>query len=508
MAVPQENLSPAGQGPMELTNGRFVDVQQGAYLDPSVRVMIENGRLLLVDPGQEINPGRTMDLGGRAVLPGLFNTHCHVQNASPSLLPDLSILRLNRKLHEKQIEKTLFECLSRGVTHIRDCYCEDLVPARELQNRLARREIPGPRLIQAVVVGPEGGYLTERINLAGRLLRSVMGMPVTDGARPNAGKVIFAREAGEDEVRDAVDRAVDERGADLIKIGEQKENMVNFKPDATIMSQNQLDWLVDQARARGKRTTMHCVSVDSFRRGVRAGVHSLAHMPSDGRLESRDVQTYRTAGGVVEPTVTVAYDICWPIPGEPALTSPSLERLDVFRRETEAALSEAFYLPDLARAAIRTHEKIRRGRLRMLGLFSMKPFFRYYQGSFEQGLPNARLFFGEGLEIGLGNDGGVPLGTPAMVGHELRLMDYLLSLDDGPGLSPARAVRIATLGSAKAIGVEDEFGSIDSGKTADLVVLDGDPLIDAGIVGEPAAAVFLEGVLSVNRCGLESRPVS
>jgi imidazolonepropionase-like amidohydrolase len=173
---------------------------------------------------------------------------------------------------------------------------------------------------------------------------------------------------------------------------------------------------------------------------------------------------------------------------------------------TEAALAEAFYLPGLARAAIKTHEKIRRGRRRMLGLLNMKPLFRYYLGILEHGLPNARLLFEEGMEIGLGNDGGVPVGTPAMVGHELKLLDLLLSLDTGPGLSPAQAVRIATLGSARAMGLEDRFGSIETGKTADLVVLDGDPLAEAGLVGEPAAAVFLEGDLVIDRSGLGIAP--
>jgi imidazolonepropionase-like amidohydrolase len=506
MATPNSQTPPQPSALTELIHGRFVDVSQGAYLDPSIRVMIQAGRLLLTPPGQEIRVERVIDLGGRAVLPGLFNTHCHLQMTSPALLPDLATLRLSRKLHGKQIEKTLSECLGRGVTHIRDCYCEDLGPARGLQDRLSRREIPGPRLHQAVVVGPEGGYLTQRVGLAGRLLRSAMGMPVKDAGLANSGKVVFGREAGECEVRGAVDRAVDERGADLIKIGEQKENMLTFKPDGTIMSQDQLDWLVDQARARGMRTTMHCVSVDSFRRGVRAGVHSLAHLPRDGRLEARDALSYRQAGGVVEPTVTVAYDVCWPDPGDAAPALPALTRLDVFRLGTEAALAEAFYLPGLARAAIKTHEKIRRGRRRMLGLLNMKPLFRYYLGILEHGLPNARLLFEEGMEIGLGNDGGVPVGTPAMVGHELKLLDLLLSLDTGPGLSPAQAVRIATLGSARAMGLEDRFGSIETGKTADLVVLDGDPLAEAGLVGEPAAAVFLEGDLVIDRSGLGIAP--
>jgi hypothetical protein len=42
------------------------------------------------------------------------------------------------------------------------------------------------------------------------------------------------------------------------------------------------------------------------------------------------------------------------------------------------------------------------------------------------------------------------------------------------GFSPIEAIRIATLNGAKALGLSDKIGSIEVGKTADLVVIDGD----------------------------------
>jgi len=42
------------------------------------------------------------------------------------------------------------------------------------------------------------------------------------------------------------------------------------------------------------------------------------------------------------------------------------------------------------------------------------------------------------------------------------------------GFTPIEAIRIATLNGAKALGLEDKIGSIEVGKTADLVVIDGD----------------------------------
>jgi imidazolonepropionase-like amidohydrolase len=46
------------------------------------------------------------------------------------------------------------------------------------------------------------------------------------------------------------------------------------------------------------------------------------------------------------------------------------------------------------------------------------------------------------------------------------------------GMTPAEALHAGTIGSAAAIGRAAEFGSLDPGKFADLVILDRDPLVD------------------------------
>src|SRR5262249_6152228 len=46
------------------------------------------------------------------------------------------------------------------------------------------------------------------------------------------------------------------------------------------------------------------------------------------------------------------------------------------------------------------------------------------------------------------------------------------------GLTPAEALRAATLDPARFLGLNETLGTIDTGKVADLVLLDGNPLED------------------------------
>lgn len=53
-----------------------------------------------------------------------------------------------------------------------------------------------------------------------------------------------------------------------------------------------------------------------------------------------------------------------------------------------------------------------------------------------------------------------------------------LELYVASGLSPAQAIRTATVDAATLLGIQDRVGAIDAGKAADVILLDGDPLAD------------------------------
>jgi imidazolonepropionase-like amidohydrolase len=80
-----------------------------------------------------------------------------------------------------------------------------------------------------------------------------------------------------------------------------------------------------------------------------------------------------------------------------------------------------------------------------------------------------RMFSDAGGLLTVGTD---PTGSGAtLAGYGSQQSIELLTK---AGFSPLEAIRIATYNGAKALGLEDKIGSIEVGKTADLVVIDGD----------------------------------
>lgn len=92
-------------------------------------------------------------------------------------------------------------------------------------------------------------------------------------------------------------------------------------------------------------------------------------------------------------------------------------------------------------------------------------------------------------------EAGVPvaMGTDAPLhphGENLTELELLVEY----GLTAADALHAATLSAAELMGLDDTLGSLEPGKRADLVMVDGDPL-DIGHLGKRIAAVYQDGHL-------------
>jgi hypothetical protein len=58
------------------------------------------------------------------------------------------------------------------------------------------------------------------------------------------------------------------------------------------------------------------------------------------------------------------------------------------------------------------------------------------------------------------------------------------------GITPHEALKAATVAPARMLGIEDKQGTIEVGKRADLLLLDGNPLIDIGHASRPLGVVL------------------
>jgi imidazolonepropionase-like amidohydrolase len=82
---------------------------------------------------------------------------------------------------------------------------------------------------------------------------------------------------------------------------------------------------------------------------------------------------------------------------------------------------------------------------------------------------NVARAFAAGVKVGFGTDAAVyPHGLNA---HEFAVMVKL-------GLSPLAAIQAATVNDADLLGWSDKIGTIEAGKWADMIAVDGDPLAD------------------------------
>jgi imidazolonepropionase-like amidohydrolase len=486
---------------VKLVNARFADVGAGRYFPPGASLIVQNG-LIAAMPGalgqvEEDAPADvTIDLQGKCVIPGLFNTHAHVQL--------INGLLDQGELRQRQIAKNMADCLERGVTNIRDALCWDLRQNRSIQEQISRGELPGPRIHQAIHVSPLNGTYAPKQTFMSRAIFSWLGLPTLPYDSADSGAVVFRRDATTQEVRQAVDRAIDERGAEMIKFCDQPEQFMTYKPGASVMSQAQMDAAVDQARKRGAPTTIHNVTVEGFRQSLQAGMTALAHLPFDQDLTEADLKLFAEAQTMIEPTLTVGYYYSWKMKGNRWREDPEITRLDGLRQTTYQANVKESWLPEVQKGYAGQPAMLQQGSMKLFGVVDVAQAFRFYAGIIPLGGNNFRRIYSAGgrQRASCGNDATVSACSQAAIHLEMELFDFILNRDGEQVFGGADALRIATIQSARAMGLEQQFGSLEIGKTADLVVLNGDPLEDFHQVGSPVAALFMDGKLVIDRMGL------
>ena len=463
--LPDSLWRPGPEERLLLRGARLVDVESGQLRDEDA-LLIRNGRIAVLGEAAELAAEpheHEADLGGRFVIPGLINAHCHITMAgsigfSPGYLWD----------YRRQIQKGCEDCVRHGVTTIRDL----LGGARllsSLREQIEHRELLGPRIRAATLgVAKKDGYPA-----------LPLPMDVFSGT-------FVTRIDSPAQARDAVKRAVD-AGSDFIKTFHQKRSLLTDGTPYELITRAELEAVRDEAARHGLVVAMHITCAEGFRMALDVGIASFEHMPHDEVLTDEDVRRFVDLGATIVTTVSVAWALSFRSHGDPNLEDPFVRRIQEDRDGRIDGLLETYCLPSHRDSGRRFYSRFSEPDYFDEKHWLPAPNPRFFTSAAKIGRENQAKLHQAGARFGAGNDGGVPFIFPGAMSLELYFMVE-------SGFSPAEALRAATINNARLMGLEKEIGSIEEGKVADLVVLGGDPL-DAITNVEKVESVFQGGAL-------------
>ncbi len=126
-------------------------------------------------------------------------------------------------------------------------------------------------------------------------------------------------------------------------------------------------------------------------------------------------------------------------------------------------------------------------------------------GRLGSGIARVRARLDAGAPVGLGVDGSASNESGRMI-DELHQALLAARFRDGPLALSARAtLQMATMGGARCLGREDELGSLEAGKLADVALWRVDGLAGAGLADPLCTLVF--GAPALDRLWVGGRPV-
>jgi imidazolonepropionase-like amidohydrolase len=248
-----------------LKAARMWDGRQDASTAPGV-VVVSGGKIVAAGPRSAIPAGaEVIDLGDVTLLPGLMDAHTHLTGEATEDWKQDELDWFKKPIPQVAVEATVFarRTLEAGITTVRDLGAGDLIDVG-LRNAIRAGKVPGPRMLVAVnAIGARGGHCDETAGYRPNLLREP---DTTDGVGNGA-----------DEMRAAV-RYCTKHGADVIKVCASGGVLsLADKVDSAQLTQGELDALVDEAHALGRKAAAHAHGAEAIKRAVRAGIDSIEH---------------------------------------------------------------------------------------------------------------------------------------------------------------------------------------------------------------------------------------
>ena len=384
-------------------------------------VVIEGPRIVAAGPASEVKvpaDATLIDTSGRVMLPGLIETHGHLvvlgHGSYETWFPWIASHGGDAML-TRVMEISAKQLLMAGVTTTIDLGAP-LAQSLSIRDRINRGEIVGSRML---VSGP----WIARLGAAG----AGGAMQVGFGGLNISTSAEAARET----------ERLAAAGVDHIK-AHSGLTLDDYKA------------IVDAAHARRIKVYAHVYAEQDVRQALEAGVDVLQHVGSAGTAPPYSKELITDIVNAGRPVVVTAAHRAWVYPD----TAEFPERLQ------DPELKKAF--------GADIYAEVQRSLASWwtLGYFQRTDREVLYR---ERGV---KQFIESGAVMGMGTDSGTPMNFHS----EALWREIKVHVD--MGMTPMRAIAAATRVNAQIIGKGRELGSIEPGKIADLIVVNGNPLFD------------------------------
>jgi imidazolonepropionase-like amidohydrolase len=444
--------------PQLLTGATIIDGVSDKGIDGRA-ILIDDGRIAAIGRPEEIPvpaDAGTVDFSGKYLIPGLLNANVH-------LLMSVVLETLVR--YEDRYEDLIVEAaqiaLKGGLTTVFDTWG----PRRALmsvRDRIDQGEVVGSRIRCAGnIIGFEGPFSADfdgRINGIGSsyFVDRVNAMWVE-----NTGRHLMwlTPEAVGEEVRQYI-----ERGIDFVKFASNEHGQSAAGAFLQFSGRTQRA-IVEEAHRAGLTAQSHVSSVEGLRLSIEAGCDLIQHCnvtgPTEIPRETLDLFAERGCGAVLFP-----------------LTDKGLSILKESISDFEwtmwkAADANNRHLVDSGATILMANDG---------GILAPEVMREPMIKNTWNGLPEDEA-----------------LGRLA-TGHFL----WLRAMEE-KGMAPMDLLRAATRNVAEAYQVDDDLGTLEAGKIADLVVLDRDPL--QGAENYRSIHAVIKGGSRVDLAALPERPL-
>ncbi len=401
-----------------LVGGTLIDGLGGAPIYNSV-VLIEDNNIIeigTVDTLSIPDDYEVISTEAMTVLPGLWEMHAHLMLTGHSDYPHWQETYKDR-FEDEIMPASAVQLLLAGITSARDLGAP-LKESISVKNRIAKGDIPGPRLF---VSGP---FIQHR------------AYPGTDNYRwgvnsPGDGRAKVRRLA--------------DAGVDVIKLIDQDE-----------MSRAEVVAVIDEAHKRGLKVVGHSHKPDEIRIGLETGIDNFEHTglttapeyPEDiMRMLKERTAKGRIAGGPLYWTPTV--EGLWNY--VETRDNPEESDNDCWHRglrpDTIADIKKSIKYPN------------------RLDYFQLTP----------KRQPTLKRKFSQLREAGvvmlIGTDSGIPLKFHCQsTWNEIDVWTRIM------GVPIMETIQAATYWPSKFMGVENQWGTIQPGRFADIIAIKGDAL--------------------------------